>query len=278
MRVALIGAGSIGERHLANLQTLGHEVVVIDADPTRGAYRKLSTLCGTLDAAIIATPAETHLGLLRDCIAWGLPVLVEKPLGTVADLPTLRDLRPTTPVMVGYNWRFHPEVQPFLARHLSRVVCAHFRCDTRMSDWPGSAQSGDPLLECSHDIDLACQWANSWTLRAAGELDGAGAWLQFDSVVVDLRWDAEPRRDYLIIAERPTWLERYAELPGMRVVDRLSPSLEALDHSYRNELAHFLRAVEGGPIASGCTLQEGIAVLDVVRQVKGIIYLTTLTI
>ena len=124
------------------------------------------------------------------------------------------------------------------------------------------------MLECSHDIDLACQWANSWTLRAAGELDGAGAWLQFDSVVVDLRWDAEPRRDYFIIAERPTWLERYAELPGMRVIDRIRPSPEALDHSYRNELAHFLQAVEGGPIAPGCTLEEGIAVLEVVRQVK----------
>ena len=275
MRVAVIGAGSIGKRHLANLRALGHEAVVIDTrssvrDWARGeGYETRDVGTSTqLDAVVIATPAPSHLYWLQDCVARHLPVLVEKPLGILADLSALRELRPAAPVMVAYNWRFNSEVMALFARHQHSVITAHFICQTRMPEWPGRAY-GDPVLECSHDIDLAMMYSQSHTLRGGGSLDGpAGVWLQFDSVIVDLRWNAEPRREYLILANKPTWFERYAGVPGCRVVDRLEPSQASIDASYQLELAHFLLAVEGGPVAPGCTLEEGIAVLDVVRQAK----------
>lgn len=256
MRVALFGLGSIGARHASNLKALGHEPVVIDTDPKRAKHRTLSAQCGQLDAAIIATPAETHLGLLRECIAWGLPVLVEKPLGRVEDLEALRALRPIKPAMVGYQLRFHPEIrriQPLLSPAAAGVL----RCADDARTWPGSAGRGEFLLEFSHEIDLALHCGAPRTV--SGILHEHRAFLALGSWSVTLENRAERYERSWEIFDQPRGSYRVA----------FQSAAEMGETMYRDELEHFLRVVKGErPVAPGCTLEEGIAVLDVIRHAK----------
>ena len=79
MRTVLLGAGSIGQRHLRNLQALGHEVVaVVDPDRARlDAIRPLvaagcrlvageaEALGAGADAAVICSPTSRHVDQAR---------------------------------------------------------------------------------------------------------------------------------------------------------------------------------------------------------------------
>ena len=73
-----------------------------------------------LDAALIATPGDSHLSIATAALAAGKHVLVEKPLAlTVADAEALAKQARTAQVvsMVGLNFRFHP-----LARELKAAI------------------------------------------------------------------------------------------------------------------------------------------------------------
>ena len=73
-----------------------------------------------LDAALIATPGDSHLSIATAALAAGKHVLVEKPLAlTVADAESLAKQARTAKVvsMVGLNFRFHP-----LARALKATI------------------------------------------------------------------------------------------------------------------------------------------------------------
>ena len=56
MRTVLLGAGSIGQRHLRNLQTLGHAVVAV-ADPDRARLEAIRPLV-TAGCRLVAGEAE----------------------------------------------------------------------------------------------------------------------------------------------------------------------------------------------------------------------------
>src|SRR2546430_2580059 len=94
MRFVVIGAGSIGQRHLKNLVALGHEVAaVFDPSPVRldevrplvGARCRLTADEGEAfdqgaDATLICSPTHRHLDQARAALRRGWHVFVEKPL------------------------------------------------------------------------------------------------------------------------------------------------------------------------------------------------------
>ena len=264
MRVAVVGCGSIGRRHALNLVALGHHPWIYDTRPVERpspectVTNRLDDAAMNCEAALICTPARTHMEVVRALLDadYRGPLFVEKPLATsVGECEVFRHwLHPV--VMVGYNWRFHEEVMRWLA---GPNLWQHFECYTDMATWPG-VEYGEPIAECSHELDLVL--SRGGMFGAAGTLFGPdGMWLQFQGVsssVVDLRWKCGARRRLTIKPFRP--------LAPVQFIDFDMGSI--LDQSYRDELAHFLRAVEGGPIAPGCTLEEGIAVLDVVEQAR----------
>jgi len=98
LRVGVIGAGTMGERHCrvyASLPTV-ELVGVYDRDPARArevAQRygtrvlpRLETLLARVDGVSIATPTPAHRPVALECLARGVHVLVEKPLAeSVAD-------------------------------------------------------------------------------------------------------------------------------------------------------------------------------------------------
>ncbi len=127
VRLAVIGAGLIGKRHieLVMAEPACELIAICDADPGASA---LATTYGTrffadyatmlaavaLDGVIIATPTNLHTTVGIACAERGLPLLVEKPIAqSVADaqrLLTAADIN-GVPVLVGHHRRHNPLVQ-----------------------------------------------------------------------------------------------------------------------------------------------------------------------
>jgi predicted dehydrogenase len=75
---------------------------------------RLSEVIGQIDAAIVATPNHTHCPLALECIAAGIPVLIEKPLAiSSAEGRQIVDASEAAgvPVAVGYQTRFMPQAE-----------------------------------------------------------------------------------------------------------------------------------------------------------------------
>lgn len=97
MRVAVVGAGTMGGRHAELLADVAEvdQVLVIDADAARasevaersgGRAADLSEALDEADAVVIATPPALHAELVDAALSAGVHVLCEKPL--TDDLPS----------------------------------------------------------------------------------------------------------------------------------------------------------------------------------------------
>ena len=134
VRLALIGAGTIGKRHLEAIASTPAARLVAIADPV-AENRDLAAGCGAegfadfdamLDAirpdgVIVATPTEHHLAPAAAALRTGAHVLVEKPItATLAEADTLTALSAETGrhVLVGHHRRYYPVVEK--ARDLVR--------------------------------------------------------------------------------------------------------------------------------------------------------------
>jgi len=123
-RVLIIGAGSIGERHLRCFLATGRvRAAFVETNPGRradvaGRYPRAvahETLEDALEqppgAAAIATPAPSHIPLATRLVELGVPVLIEKPLSVSLDgvhpLAALA-IEKRVPVAVAYVMRARP--------------------------------------------------------------------------------------------------------------------------------------------------------------------------
>ena len=97
MKLAIIGLGSIGRRHLGNFHTVGVETLAAyDADPAQraaaAAQFPFATVVSTLEAAldgaagvVICTPPDSHVELGRLGAERGAHLMVEKPFAITTD-------------------------------------------------------------------------------------------------------------------------------------------------------------------------------------------------
>jgi predicted dehydrogenase len=102
-RIAVVGAGAIGQAHILAAQQSGTVVLSALADPAPAAqalavqkslpwYPSLDALLAAkcCDAVVLATPNQWHVPQALQCINAGLPVLLEKPIApTVAQAQQL---------------------------------------------------------------------------------------------------------------------------------------------------------------------------------------------
>ena len=184
MRFIILGAGSVGRRHLGNAVSLGHEVVAVcDPDPRRLreakdivpsallAEHEADGLDEAADAALICSPTALHVEQARHAIGCGLHVFVEKPLSHT--LECTEDLiREASAgdrvVLVGCNLRFFPSLQ--LVKRLleegriGRPLSARAQCGYYLPFWhPASdyrngysanqAAGGGVILDSVHEFD-----------------------------------------------------------------------------------------------------------------------------
>jgi predicted dehydrogenase len=182
-RIAVIGCGSIGRRHLANLLTLGaSEIIGCDPDPGRRAevaaglgVACLADLAAVWDrrpdAVVVAVPTSLHLPVALRAAECGCHLFVEKPLadrldGTDRLVALLRDRGLVS--LVGCNMRFHPGLRT-LKRMLDegaigRVVAARVEFGQYLPDWHPTEDyrqgysarkdlGGGIILDAIHELD-----------------------------------------------------------------------------------------------------------------------------
>lgn len=126
-RILVVGAGSIGERHLRCYAATGRaEVGVCEVDSSR--LNSVADRCDvsarftdvgaaleeTWDAVVVATPAHTHIPIATQVCQRGCDVIIEKPLSTSLDgIEQLRQLIAERDLVaaVSYQSRAHPAVR-----------------------------------------------------------------------------------------------------------------------------------------------------------------------
>lgn len=123
-RIAVIGAGLIGRRHVELVSMSPDAALASVVDPDRRAealarstgvawYATLDELLDAdpPDGAIIATPSDLHMVHALACIQAGVPVLVEKPIATnVGDATRMAEAADAhgVPLLVGHHRRHSP--------------------------------------------------------------------------------------------------------------------------------------------------------------------------
>ncbi len=179
-RIAVIGAGLIGRKHIDILRTGGgaYELAAV-CDPAPGAaaeaqqlgysiYRTLDEMLAHAkpDGAIVAVPNQMHVQTGLACIARGVPIIVEKPIAdSVAEAMRLVEAgeKAGVPILVGHHRRHNPilrKAKEIIASGvLGRLVAVNAVWMNRKPEdyfdiaWRREAGGGPVLINAIHDID-----------------------------------------------------------------------------------------------------------------------------
>ncbi|TLW90454.1 Gfo/Idh/MocA family oxidoreductase [Saccharomonospora piscinae] len=178
VRIAVVGAGLIGRRHLG---LLGADpdcepAAVVDPDPAARAalpgipaYAELADMLAVVrpDGVIVASPNRFHAEHVLRCLAHGVPVLVEKPLAdSVADGLAMVEAAESAgvPLLVGHHRRHSPLLAAARAvvrrGTLGRLVAVQGTALFRKPDdyferapWRARPGGGPILINLIHEID-----------------------------------------------------------------------------------------------------------------------------
>ena len=180
IRIAVAGAGLIGRRHIELMGQRGDCELMAIVDPAPSAlafaseagvplHRSLADLFASdrPDGVIAATPNSIHVQNGVDCVAHGIPVLLEKPVAdTVEDAQRLIAAaeRAKIPVLVGHHRRHSPILEK--AREiveggvLGRIVAVmgsamFYKPDSYFADgpWRREPGGGPILINMIHEVD-----------------------------------------------------------------------------------------------------------------------------
>ncbi len=180
LKLALIGAGVIGKRHLRAMQSTEGVALVAIADPFPSARETadahgvplFSSTAEMLtevnpDGVIIATPTEHHCEPTLLALESGAHLLVEKPM-----MATLEECQRTIEksaatgkhVLVGHHRRYYHLVNQardiIQQGHLGRLVSVNGLWNVRKpadyyaADWRRKWQAGPILTNLIHEMDL----------------------------------------------------------------------------------------------------------------------------
>jgi len=187
MRVLVVGAGSIGMRHIRNLLSLGVEVLVyryrtsLAEDLTKEFnVRVYQTLEEALDskpeAVVVCNRTDQHLAVAIGAAERGLHLFIEKPLShSLEGIDRLSFLVGENQLVVegGCMMRFHPNLvwiqnalrEGFLGDvYFARVVVGQYLPDWRsdkdyrLSYSARIEQGGGVVFDLIHELDYLTWW------------------------------------------------------------------------------------------------------------------------
>ena len=191
----VVGAGSIGRRHLGNLKRLGvSKLSACDPHPDRLAYvlehydaesfpNISEGLKTNSDIVLICSPPANHASQALQAMRAGADVFVEKPLSHSMD--TLEELfaeeeTSKRVVQVGYNLRFHPpleKVKELLESNaVGKIFWGRVESGSYLPDWrpwqdyrksytSSREMGGGIILDGSHELDYV-----TWMFGPPAEL------------------------------------------------------------------------------------------------------------
>jgi predicted dehydrogenase len=194
VRLAVVGAGRIGARHIEEIGALSSARLAAIVDVSAAAallarqigvplYASLDELLARdrPDGVVLATPNALHAAQALACIDARVPALVEKPIAhTLADAAQIREAaeRANVPILVGHHRRHSPILQTaraiiasgVLGRLVGAMGSAVFcKPDVYFAEaaWRREPGGGPILINMIHEVD---------NLRAMlGEIDAVQA-------------------------------------------------------------------------------------------------------
>lgn len=213
-KLAVVGAGLVGQRHIAAIsQVPGVELVaVVEPGATEQAvpvYADLDALFAAtdVDGIILSTPTLLHVEGAMACVAQGIPVLIEKPLAASADDAeglVHAAAAKGVPILVGHHRRHNPIIQKTANLikegaigqvRAAQVTCWFYKPDDYfdVAPWRKLAGAGPISVNLVHDVDLmryflgevvTVQAQMAPSMRGFENEDLAAAVLRFESGAV----------------------------------------------------------------------------------------------
>ena len=193
VKVAIVGAGSIGLRHRRILNGLNHEVVLISRHDPAAKYELLDSALvnENFDYVVIASETSRHSDDLNSLVKnkFAGRVLVEKPLFAKSGHTKENVFMLAA---VGYNLRFHPAILWLKQTlpSLGAITSANLYVGQYLPSWrPNSdfrnsssarqTSGGGVLRDLSHELDLALNIFGDWQKLTA--LGGKFSNLEIDT-------------------------------------------------------------------------------------------------
>lgn len=174
-RIALVGAGRMGQVHLAALQSSDEITVVAVVEPLALTRERLQAEglvvhesvqelldSASLDGVLIAAPTDQHPELIATFAAAGIPMLCEKPVGVRtedAERATRAAARAGVLLQVGYWRRFVPELrqlrEQIAAGELGQIsLLACMQWDSELPSEQFRSHSGGIMVDMGvHEFD-----------------------------------------------------------------------------------------------------------------------------
>jgi predicted dehydrogenase len=182
----VVGAGSVGKRHLRNFAKLGCALSAFDPREDRldeaaketplvnrfTDFKDVLAACKDLSGVVICSPPSFHVAQCVHFLERSVPVLLEKPVSpdaASAQKLAVAVAKSGTPLLLGYTYRWWPARGVFKKRLLSGEIGAIRYVDCMMSahlaDWhpweryqdffmANRELGGGALLDESHFVDL----------------------------------------------------------------------------------------------------------------------------
>lgn len=291
MRLAVIGCGKQGWRHLASFAGLSgiDGLLAADIDPTRAAAAAAATgahavpmaavFHADIDAVVIATPTSTHLDLARRAINAGKHVLCEKPFGAepAAAAQILADeaARRCLVGRVGYLYRFAPAIAAARAGlgDLGTIEEARFAIAApgNHAAWKHRRDHGGGAINelASHMVDLAlwffgpadCETLEIGRTRASRPIGG-------DVVAADAEDRIVARLGKCVI-EADFAAPRFAQSIAIRGTrGSVRASIAGAPDLYRVQAQSFLAAIAGEAPDDACDFAQAARVGDILHAMR----------
>ncbi len=233
MKILVIGCGSIGRRHIANLKRIGvGNLTICDADTLRlervgeeftvrsryTDYKKAISESDRVDAAVICTPTSMHLSMALFVAEHKINMMVEKPISTdLEDVDRLLSLveKNDLILMMAMCYRFHPGLiklkklldEGAIGKIYSVNMYAgyylpywHPQADYRVEYSANKSLGGGVILDSIHSLDTI-----RWLLGEAKEV------ICFSDKVSNLEIDTEDLASSIFILENGIVVEVHVD-------------------------------------------------------------------
>jgi predicted dehydrogenase len=297
LRLAVIGVGHMGRIHLEKLKSFEGVEVTCIVDLKQSRAKEISERYNTpfftqctdhladIDAAVIASPTETHHDIAKTYLNNGVHVFIEKPITTTpeeaGDLIELAR-KNNLVLQVGHLERFNPAFEKAFPsiKHPVYIEAA------RLSPFTGRSTDVDVILDLMiHDIDLLLSLVKDEVkdIRAHGvtlvtsQFDAVSAWIEFaGGCVAHLAASrvSTRRERHLLVCEKERHF--FIDLLHGKLTAKVKDSkgeisnieftAETLD-PVKDELKEFVHSIKDGkaPTVSG---RDGLKALVLANQIR----------
>jgi len=284
-RLALVGAGRMGETHARALSSSAVVDIACVVDPSDAAAAQVDAPRATLadlpevDGALVAVPTRLHVEVVTRLAERGLPVLCEKPCGlTVNDTKAIAALG--VRIQVAYWRRFVPALRELRERirtgELGPLV---FVASAELDELPPAAGFRDPRSSGGIVVDMGVhefdqlRWLTGQEIVDVAGAAGTVAWdppVDGDPELVSLtlRTDGGIAATVVLARRYPPGETCRIEVVGLRGAEAISfvappTGDETVAAALRAQAEDFAR--DGG---EGATVADAIAALDAATRAK----------